>query len=115
KRAADQMRKMLAKMRSSTSELWRRPVNDSDKARIEEAEASLLESTAVLLDGLALSDLEDNLNSIMSSNGYADSWESAASLAKCNMSPDALTSLLTNLDPSTARPALTRIAATAEL
>ncbi len=115
KRAADQMRNMLAKMRSSTSELWRRPVNDSDKARIEEAEASLLESTAVLLDGLALSDLEDNLNSIMSSNGYADSWELAASLAKCNMSADTLTSLLTSLDPGTARPALMRIAACAEL
>jgi len=90
-------------------------VNDSDKARIEEAEATLLESTAVLLDGLAHSDLEDSLNLIMSSNGYADSWELAASLAKCNMSADTLTSLLTNLDPNTARPALTRIAASAEL
>src|SRR5258708_2214632 len=43
KRAADQMRDKLAKMRSANSELWRRTLNDSDKARIEEAEASLLQ------------------------------------------------------------------------
>lgn len=114
-RAADQMREMLTKLQTANSELWRRPVKDSDKARIEDAEASLLKSGATLSDGLALSDLEERLNSILRSHGYAGSWELSASLAKCNMTPDRLTSLLTHLDSSTARPALARIAASAEL
>jgi len=115
KRAADQMRYMLAKMRSANSALWRRPVNDSDRAMIEELEASLLQSGATYLDGLALSDLEERLDSILSSHGLTDSWELSAGLAKCNMPPDALTALLKNLDSNTARPALERIAASAEL
>ena len=115
KRAADQMRDMLAKLRIANSELWRRPINDSDKVIIEEVEASLLQSKTALLDGLALSDLEERLDSILSHYGIADSWELSAGLAKCNMSPDTLTSLLTQLDSSTARLALERIAASAEL
>ena len=105
----------LKKMRKANSELWRLPVNDSDKVRIEEVETSLLQSRAVLLDGLALGELEERLNSILSSYGIADSWELSAGLAKCNMPPDTLISLLTNLDSRTARPALARIAAFAEL
>ena len=53
KRASDQMREMLAKLRNANSELWRQSLDDSDKARIEEAEASLLQS-GTQLDGLAL-------------------------------------------------------------
>src|ERR1700756_4254218 len=45
-RASGQMRHALAKMRSANSELWRRPLDDSDKARIEEVEASLLQTEA---------------------------------------------------------------------
>ena len=109
------MRDTLARMRSANSELWRCPLDDSDKARIEEVEASLLQSEVIPLDGLALSDLEETLDSILQSHGHADSWELSAALAKCNMPPDTLTSLLTHLDPRTARAALVRIAASAEL
>jgi signal transduction histidine kinase len=115
KRAADQMRDLLAQMRRANSELWRRPINDPEKDRIEEVEASLLQAETTLLDGLALSDLEEKLDSILSSHGQADSWELSAGLAKCNMPPDTLTLLLAHLDSSTARWALTRIAASAEL
>lgn len=115
KRAADQARYMLAKMRRANSELWRLPFDDPDKSRIEEAEALLLQSGAAPLDGLALGDLEEKLEAILSSHGLADTWELSASLAKCNMSLDALTSLLTSLDTETARPALARITATTEL
>jgi len=114
-RAAGQMSNMLAKLRSASSELWRLPVTDSDKIRIEEAEASLLQSRATPLDGLALSKLEETLASILNSYGHAESWELAAGLAKRNMHPDTLTSLLTHLDSATARPAVSRIAAAAEL
>lgn len=115
KRAADQMRYTLTKMRSANFELWRQPLDDSTKARIEEMEASLVQSGATQLDGLALSDLEEKLNSILRSHGHGDSWEMSAALAKRNMTPDALGSLLAHLDSSTARAALVRIAASAEL
>jgi signal transduction histidine kinase len=115
KRAADQMRAMLAKMQSANSELWRLPISHSDIARIEEVEAVLLQSGSARLEGLALSDLEEKLHSILSGYGREDAWELSASLAKCNMSSDTLTSLLTHLDSSTVRLALTRIAASVEL
>ena len=115
KRAANQMRDMLGKLRKANSELWWKPICDSEKARIEETEASLLRSGAALLDGLALSDLEETLDSILRSYGHTDSWELSGGLARCNMSPDVLSSLLTQLDSSTARSALARMAASAEL
>jgi signal transduction histidine kinase len=115
KRAADQMREMLARMRSANSQLWRRSIDDSDKARIEEVEASLLQSGATPLEGLALSDLEERLNSILNSYGITNSWDLSAGLARGNMSPETLTSLLTHFDSGTARSALARFAASAEL
>ena len=115
RRAVDQMRYMLAKMRRANFELWRQPLDDSAKSRIEEVEASLLQSGETQLDGLALSDLEEKLDSILRSHGHADSWEVSAALAKCNMTPDTLTSLLAHFDPSAARAALVRIGASAEL
>jgi signal transduction histidine kinase len=115
KRASDQMRKTLEKLRSANSELWRQPLDQSDKATIEEVEASLLESGLTQLDGIGLGDLEEQLDSVLRSRGYADLWELSAALAKCNMSPDTLTVLLMRLEPTAARAALARIAASAEL
>jgi len=115
KRAADQMRDKLAKMRRANSELWRRTINDSDKARIEEVEASLMQPEGTPSFGIALSDLEDELDSILRSYGHSDSLDLSAALARCNMSPDTLTSLLICLDPGTAHAALVRIASSAEL
>ncbi|MGA3033322.1 MAG: ATP-binding protein [Terracidiphilus sp.] len=115
KRASDQMREALKKLQSANSELWRHPLNDSDKARIEEVEASLVQSESSHLDGIALGDLEEKLDSILKTYGHADSWELSAALAKCNMSSETLTSLLMVLDRVTVRAALVRIAASAEL
>ena len=84
------------------------------RPKIEEVEASLLLGVNTA-EGLALSDLEETLDSILQSNGHADSWELSAALAKFDMSPDTLASLLNRLDPRTARAALVRIAASAEL
>jgi signal transduction histidine kinase len=114
KRASDQMCDKLTRLRSANSELWRCPLDDADKAKIEEVEASLLLGVNTS-EGLALSDLEETLDSILQSNGHADSWELSAALAKFDMSPDTLASLLNRLDPRTARAALVRIAASAEL
>ena len=115
KRATDQMRDVLAKMRSANSDLWRRPLDDLDKARIDEVEALVLQSGVTLLDGLALSDREDRLASVLRKYGQADSWQLAAALAKRNLPTETLTALLAHLDSNTARAALMRMAASAEL
>ena len=114
-RASDQMRDTLARLRSANSELLRCPLDDSDRTKIEEVEASLLQSKIAASEGLALSDLEETLESIIRSYGHADPWELSAALAKSNMPPDALISLLNQLDPRTARVALVQVAASAEL
>jgi signal transduction histidine kinase len=115
KRATDQMRGTLAKMRSANSKLWRQPLDNTDKDRVEDVEASLIQSGSIPLEGLALNDLEESLGSILQSHGHTNSWELSASLARCSMPADTLVSLLRQLDPKTAAVALERIAASAQL
>ena len=115
KRAAGQMRDALARMRNANAALWRLSFDDSEKSRIEEVEATLLQSGVTRLEALALSDLEERLESILRSQGQENSGDLSAALARCNMSPEALVSLLTELDSATAPDAIMRIAATAEL
>jgi len=62
KRASDQMRDKLTRLRSANSELWRCPLDDSDKAKIEDEDSLLLGVNTS--EGLALSDLEEMLDSI---------------------------------------------------
>jgi signal transduction histidine kinase len=113
-RASGGMRYTLAKMRNANAELWRRPVQESARARIEAVEASLLQSPT-LSDALEVSDLEEHLDSILKSHGFTKSWELSAPLAKSGMTVDTLISLLRDLDAETARAAITRIAAAADV
>jgi signal transduction histidine kinase len=115
KRSTGQMRDALVRMRNANAALWRLSLDDSEKSRIEEVEATLLRSGVARLEALALSDLEERLESILRGHGQDDSGDLSAALARCNMSPDALVSLLTALDSATARAAIMRIAATAEV
>lgn len=115
KRAADQLRLALGRLRSANAELWRLKLDESAKVQIEEIEASLLASDVTVLDGLALSDREENLDSILRSYGYVDSWDLAGALARNAMPRNTLISILTEFDAGTARAALMRIAASAEV
>jgi signal transduction histidine kinase len=115
KRAAGQMRDALTRLRNANAALWRLSLDDSEKSRIEEVEATLLQSGVPRLEALALSDLEERLESILRSHGQDNSGDLSTALARCNMSPDTLVSLLTELDSATARDAIMRIAAMAEL
>jgi signal transduction histidine kinase len=115
KRATGQMRDALARLRNANAALWRLSFDDSEKSRIEEVEATLLRSGVARFEALALSDQEERLESILRSHGQDNSGYLSAALARCNMSPDALVSLLTELDSATARDAIRRIAATAEV
>ena len=66
-------------------------------------------------DALAISDLEDQIDSLLRSHGQNDLWQLAADLARKNIKPEALESLFSILDADTARAALVRIAASVEV
>jgi signal transduction histidine kinase len=66
-------------------------------------------------DPLALSDLEEQIDSLLRSHGQNDLWQLAADLARKNVKPEALESLFATLDADTARAALVRIAASVEV
>jgi signal transduction histidine kinase len=114
-RATGQMRSLLMKLRRATSELSGRQLDESLRIQIEEIEASLMQSGVAAFDGLALGDYEEKLDAILRSHGCASSWELSAPLARYGMPVETLNSLLANLDAGTARAALVRIAAVADL
>jgi signal transduction histidine kinase len=115
KRAAGQLRELLKKIRDASHELGRRDLSPAQKSEIEKLEASFIQHNEVPLDPLALSDLEDQIDSLLRSHGQNDLWQLAADLARKNVKPEALESLFATLDAGTARAALVRIAASVEV
>jgi signal transduction histidine kinase len=115
KRAAGQLREILKKIRDASHELGRRDLTPAQKSEIEKLEASFVQHNEVPLDSLALSDLEDQIDSLLRSHGQNDLWQLAADLARKNIKPEALESLFGTLDVVTARAALVRIAASVEV
>jgi len=115
KRATGQLRETLARIRDASRELWRRDLSDVQKLEIENLEASLMRTDPTAPNGLALTDLEDRLDSVLRSHGHQDSWELSAPLARSNMQPEELEPLLSNIDVVSAHAALARMAASAEL
>jgi len=115
KRAAGQLREMLKKIRNASQELGGRDLTAAQKSEIEKLEASFVQHNEVPLDPLALSDLEDQIDSLLRSHGQNDLWQLAAELARKNVKPEALESLFATLDADTARAALVRIACSVEV
>ncbi|HXN24735.1 MAG TPA: ATP-binding protein [Candidatus Dormibacteraeota bacterium] len=115
KRATSQLRDMLKKIRDASHELGRRDLTAAQKSEIEKLEASFVQSNEVPPDPLAVSDLEDHIDSLLRSHGQNDLWQMAADLARKNVQPEALESLFAILDSDTARAALVRIAASVEV
>jgi signal transduction histidine kinase len=115
KRATSQLRDILKKIRDASHELGRRDLTVVQKAEIEKMEASFVQSNEVPHDSLAISDLEDQIDSLLRSHGQSDLWQLAADLARKNIKPEALESLFAILDAGTARAALVRIAASVEI
>jgi signal transduction histidine kinase len=115
KRAASQLRDVLKKIRDASHELGRRELTPTQKSEIEKLEASFVQGNEVPLNPLAVSDLEDHIDSLFRSHGQNDLWQMAADLARKNIKPEALESLFANLDADTARAALVRIAASLEV
>src|SRR6202045_5303038 len=65
KRAASQLREILQKIRDAAHELGRRDLTATQKAEIEKLEASIIEHKEAPPDTLAMSDLEDQLDSLL--------------------------------------------------
>ena len=115
KRAASQLRDILKKIRDASHELGRRNLTPAQKSEIEKLETAFVQSDEIPPDPLAISDLEEQLDSLLRSHGQNDMWQMAAELARKNIKPAALESLFTALDAGTARAALVRIAASVEV
>jgi signal transduction histidine kinase len=115
RRATSQLRDMLKKIRDASHELGRRELTSAQKAEIEKLEASYVQSNEIPPDPLAVSDLEDQIDSLLRSHGQNDLWQLAAALAHRNIKPESLESLFAILEPETARAALVRIAASVEV
>lgn len=115
KRATSQLRDILKKIKNASLELGRRDLTAAQKAEIEKLEASFTLKDVVPADALTISDLEDQIDSLLRSHGQNDLWQLAADLARRNIKPEVLESLFANLDAETARAALVRIAASVEV
>ena len=116
KRAASQLSDMLTKIRNASLELGSFDLSPAQKLEIEKLEASSATKTDVVPpDALTISDLEDQIDSLLRSHGQNDLWQLAAGLARRNIKPEAVESLFAKLDADKARAALVRISASAEI
>jgi signal transduction histidine kinase len=115
KRATSQLRELLTRVRDASHELGRRELTASQRAEIEKVEISLMQADGHPADPLAVSDLEDQLDSLLRSHGQNDLWQLAADLARRNFKPEALEQLFAILDAGTARAALVRISTSVEI
>src|SRR2546425_10556334 len=115
KRATSQLRHILKKIKDASHELGKRELTSAQKSEIDKLEASFTQTDVVPPDALTISDLEDQIDSLLRSHGQNDLWQLAAGLARQNIKPEVLEALFANLDGDTARAALVRIAASVEV
>jgi signal transduction histidine kinase len=115
KRATSRLRDILKNIRDASLELGRRDLTSAQKSEIEKLEALFTQKDVVPPDALTISDLEDQIDSLLRSHGQNDLWQLAAGLARRNVRPEVLESLFANLDGDTARAALVRISASVEV
>ena len=115
KRAASQLRDILKRIKDASHDLGSRELTPTQKSEIEKLEASLTQQNEPPPDTLAMSELEDQLDSLLRSHGQNDLWQLSAGLARRNVQPEVLETLFGALDPGTARAALVRIGALVEV
>jgi signal transduction histidine kinase len=115
KRAAAQLRETLHRIKEASLQLGRQELTPTQKAEIEKLESSFTQNDSPPPDALTISDLEDQIDSLLRSHGQNDLWQLSAELAQRGIKPEALESLFENLDAGTARAALVRIAASVEI
>jgi signal transduction histidine kinase len=114
-RATSQLRVVLKKIKDASLELGRRDLTPTQKAEIEKLESAFTQTQETPPDALTISDLEDEIDSLLRSHGLNEMWQLAADLARKNVKPEILDSVFAALDAGTARAALVRIAASVEI
>ncbi|MGZ4732229.1 MAG: ATP-binding protein [Terriglobales bacterium] len=115
KRATSLLRDALKRIKDAVQELGKHELTAAQKSEIEKLEASFMQPNQDPLDTLAMSDLEDQIDSLLRSHGQSDLWQLASDLAHRGVKPDVLESLFATLDAEVARAALVRIAASVEI
>jgi signal transduction histidine kinase len=115
KRAASQLRDSLKRIKDASHELGRRALSPEQKLEIEKLESSIVQHDEPPPDALTVSDLEEQIDSLLRSHGQNDLWQLAADLARKDVKPEALESLFAALEADGARAALVRIAASVEI
>jgi signal transduction histidine kinase len=115
KRASSQLREVLHRIKDASHELGRRDLSREQKAEVEKLEKAITFKDEPPPDALTISDLEDQIDSLLRSHAQNDLWQLAADLARRNVKPATLESLFATLDPDAARAALVRIAASVEI
>jgi signal transduction histidine kinase len=115
KRATSLLRDALTRIKAAVQELGKHQLTAAQKSEIEKLEASFLQPEETPLDALAVSDLEDQIDSLLRSHGQDDLWQLAGDLARRGVKPEVLESLFATLDADVARAALVRIAASVEI
>jgi signal transduction histidine kinase len=114
-RATSQLRATLKKIKDASLELGRRDLTPVQKSEVEKLEAAFIQHEDAPPDPLAISDLEEEVDSLFRRHGLKDLWQLAADLARKNVKPQVLESIFAALDAETARAALVRIAASIEI
>jgi signal transduction histidine kinase len=115
KRATSQLRDILKQIKDASQDLGRRDLTPAQKSEIEKLEASIIQRDEPPHDALTISDLAEQIDSLLRSHGQDDLWQLAADLARKNVKPEVLESLFASLDTDTARAALVRISASVEV
>jgi signal transduction histidine kinase len=115
KRATSLLREALHRIKEAVQELGKHDLTAAQRSEIEKLEASFMLPNENPLDTLAVSDLEDQIDSLLRSHGQSDLWQLAADLARRGVKPEVLESLFSTLDADVARAALVRIAASVEI
>ena len=115
KRATSLLRDALKRIKDAVQELGKHDLTAAQKSEIEKLEGSFMQPNQNPLDTLAMSDLEDQIDSLLRSHGQNDLWQLASDLAHRGVKPEVLESLFATLDADVARAALVRIAASVEI
>ena len=115
KRAAAQLRDTLRRIKDASLELGRRELTPTQRTEIEKLESFFTQRSEPPPDALTISDLEDQIDSLLRNHGQDDLWQLAAELAQRAIQPSAIESLFERLDAGTARAALVRITASLEI
>src|SRR5262249_4009359 len=93
KPSAAQLQDTLQRLKDASHELGRRELTVTQKTEIEKLESSFTKREEPPPDPLTISDLEDEIDSLLRNHGLNDLWQLAAELAQRGIKASALDSL----------------------